>query len=133
MRHFLAKLICLFAAITIMEAPTVVLQSYAWANMLSQRIPSQGISEAVSTTFDGAHPCELCLTAENIHRLQTKESKNIPTKELTLSGLKSPQLPQAVIELPTGPLSHFLCFSDSKTLPHLEFYAETPSPPPRAT
>jgi hypothetical protein len=40
---------------------TVGLQLLAWAGMLVARTSSSGWSHAADTTFDGKHPCQLCL------------------------------------------------------------------------
>jgi len=37
-----------------------VLQSVAWTTMLAANLSADSLSEAVSKTFDGEHPCELC-------------------------------------------------------------------------
>lgn len=37
-----------------------VLQTIAWANMLSQNLQSDSVATAISKTFDGAHPCKMC-------------------------------------------------------------------------
>jgi hypothetical protein len=36
------------------------LQSVGWASMLVSRSQTAGWQEAVRTTFDGEHPCEVC-------------------------------------------------------------------------
>lgn len=38
-----------------------VLQSVAWASMLVERARTQTLAEALDTTFDGQHPCEICV------------------------------------------------------------------------
>ena len=38
-----------------------VLQSLAWANMLADGLRTLPLREAVQRTFDGAHPCEMCM------------------------------------------------------------------------
>jgi len=35
-------------------------QTYAWGNMLRERVGTQGIAEAVESTFSGKAPCGLC-------------------------------------------------------------------------
>jgi hypothetical protein len=36
------------------------LQTIAWTTMLANNLCSQSVTEAVSNTFDGEHPCPLC-------------------------------------------------------------------------
>jgi len=44
---------------------TVVIQSAAWAGMLvSYSLEKGSVAQAVSETFDGAHPCPLCKLAK---------------------------------------------------------------------
>jgi hypothetical protein len=38
-----------------------VLQCVAWTTMLVERVQTQTFATALRTTFDGQHPCELCL------------------------------------------------------------------------
>jgi hypothetical protein len=37
-----------------------LLQSFAWTTMLADNLSRGSVSEAVSRTFDGKHPCALC-------------------------------------------------------------------------
>lgn len=39
----------------------LLMQGSAWANMLAARARRGSIAEAVATTFDGRHPCRVCL------------------------------------------------------------------------
>lgn len=41
-----------------------LLQSVAWSAMLVQYSTRSSLSEAVAKTFDGAHPCSLCLAMQ---------------------------------------------------------------------
>jgi hypothetical protein len=36
------------------------LQTVAWTTMLADNLRQQSLTEAVSQTFDGQHPCRLC-------------------------------------------------------------------------
>jgi hypothetical protein len=38
----------------------MLLQSVAWTRMIVERSRAASFTEAVQTTFDGAHPCSLC-------------------------------------------------------------------------
>jgi hypothetical protein len=41
-----------------------LLQSVAWTAMLTRNLRSYSLIEAVEQTFDGKHPCSLCLAVE---------------------------------------------------------------------
>jgi hypothetical protein len=38
----------------------VVIQSFAWTNMLIENSKRASLCQAITQTFDGAHPCSLC-------------------------------------------------------------------------
>jgi len=59
--RFIGKLLCILAIIQLMGGTSVVMQSIAWTSMLKDRIPEQGIEQAINTTFSGEYPCEKCI------------------------------------------------------------------------
>jgi hypothetical protein len=131
MFHFLAKLFCLVAAVTILEVPTVLLQSYAWATMLTDRIPEQGLSEAVSTTFDGEHPCEHCLTVQELQQNKQESGGSIPVQQLQLGNLKLIGLSALGINLPVTPPATLLPHTDIHSGNKRSVYSSVPTPPPK--
>jgi len=83
--HKLGHLLCLIAIIGILDVHTYLYQGWAWATMLYDRIPDQGIEHAINTTFSGEAPCEKCLAIQRLK--QEKERKPTPLnsdKELKL-------------------------------------------------
>ena len=131
MREFLAKLTCLIAAITIMEVPTVILQSYAWTTMLSDRIPEQGLSQAFASTFDGGHPCEHCLTAEKIQTDRQESDESTPAQQFQLGNLKLTEYSNHDIVLPPPPTASLVLHSDDVASYVRSIYPSVPTPPPR--
>lgn len=63
-----------------------VLQTVAWTAMLIERLPTQSLTSAVVTTFDGQHPCQLCLAIRDGKSATSKESATSPSPSST--GLK---------------------------------------------
>jgi len=49
-----------------------ILQTIAWAEMLSAFSQRDGVAEAMVKTFDGAHPCALCC---KVKEMRAKERK----------------------------------------------------------
>lgn len=130
MRGLLSKLLCLVAAITLMDGHIVALQSYAWASMLHERIPEQGVTEAITTTFDGEHPCEHCLTAQKLNSTENDPEKDT-TPQFRLSGLKTIGLAHQRIAAPEAPSSTFLPHHIS-TVIHINDRTDlVPTPPPQ--
>ena len=60
MKSFLHKIIILSCALYLSGAHWIVLQGTAWTGMLVSRAISTSVSEALSSTFDGQHPCAMC-------------------------------------------------------------------------
>ena len=60
MKSFLHKLIILSCALYLSGAHWLVLQGTAWTGMLITRSLSGSVAEAISSTFDGQHPCPVC-------------------------------------------------------------------------
>ena len=131
MRQFLAKLICLVAAVTILEVPTVLLQSYAWATMLNDRIPEQGLSVALSTTFDGEHPCEHCLAAQDLRRDTQESDEPTGPQQFQLGNLKFIEPSTLGVSTPRAPVATFFPYRDDAVAPSQSIYLSVPTPPPR--
>ncbi len=99
-----------------------VLQSVAWTTMLANNLRTQSLTEAVTRTFDGKHPCCLCKAIAAAQK----------------SGKKTefaPQIPK--IEFPPSPENLVLAApSRFQLLPLTNNSAESltvrpPTPPPR--
>lgn len=131
MRAILARLLCLLAAISLMEGHVVALQTYAWVTMLNDRIPTQGVSDALSTTFDGQHPCEHCLTVQDLQQESQQEDASLPSFEF--GGVKLLKSSCQRISPPSRSQSALLPFLAIHELPSSSYFTSVPSPPPRAS
>lgn len=49
-----------FMLLAITGGPWPILQAVAWTTMLANNLRAQPFSEAMTRTFDGQHPCNLC-------------------------------------------------------------------------
>ena len=76
-----------------------VLQSVAWTSMVVERSQHETLVSAVKATFDGKHPCEICLlvkagkSAE--HRSTTSfavQKLEAPVQESELAWIRRPDL-----------------------------------------
>ena len=65
------------------------LQVVAWVGMLAARAPEQGFVRAAESTFDGDHPCSLCLAVSAFHRMD-QAAPGDPDKTGSLPG-KAPK------------------------------------------
>ena len=102
-----------------------LLQGVAWTGMLIRYSRTVSFSQAVGFTFDGKHPCALCIAIEKGKTSEKKQSKDqVDSKS---------KLDSAVLSLVTVLVVHFpypaVPAPDSAAQPRLE---EPPKPPPRA-
>jgi len=81
---------------------TVVIQSAAWAGMLvSYSLKSGSVVQAVSETFDGEHPCELCKLAQQQADKEPADDKQAPKVDGKLKvHLIAEVIPAVVISAP---------------------------------
>lgn len=59
-----------------------VLQGVAWTGMLISYARDGSLIEAVTKTFDGEHPCQLCKAVENGQKQDQEKTANTPLKKL---------------------------------------------------
>ena len=98
------------------------LQTVAWTTMLADNLRTQSVSEAVSNTFDGEHPCPLCKAIAAAKKSEKKSEAVTPTLKMEF-----PPAPAQFILIAPEPI---LAFSFA------EFSADAipskpPLPPPR--
>ena len=101
----------------------VALQSVAWATMLVSNACRAPLSEAVTKTFDGAHPCDLCHAV-----LEGKKSEK---KSETLPKIVQVDLICVTRSLPSAPPALPYSYAASPLF-MLERFDSPPAPPPRA-
>jgi hypothetical protein len=56
----LAKLILVLALVSTIGLHWAFFQSLAWTSMLADNLRRDNLAQAVTHTFDGQHPCQLC-------------------------------------------------------------------------
>jgi hypothetical protein len=49
-----------FLLLAVVGGPWPVMQAVAWTTMLAGNLRTESLSQAVTRTFDGQHPCSLC-------------------------------------------------------------------------
>ena len=69
------------ALFTMLGAHWHVLQSVAWARMLVSYSRTDTLSSAIGKTFDGKHPCAMCLQIRSGRHHQEQEQKKLPLAE----------------------------------------------------
>jgi len=102
-------------------------QCYAWAMMLNDRIPEQGIEHALSTTFSGEHPCEKCLAV--VEQRAKEEQKPQQTVDV---GQKAPLVYSLFSKQELNPLfGARVPFASPECLPLFGIEVPVIGPPPK--
>ena len=61
-----------------------LLQSVAWLNMIVSYSKQDGFEKAISKTFDGKHPCNLCKMVSTGKKAEKKQTKELALKKVDL-------------------------------------------------
>ena len=62
----------------------VVIQSFAWTNMLIENSKRAPLCQAIAQTFDGAHPCSLCHVVNKGKSSEKKSDLQSPTPKIDM-------------------------------------------------
>lgn len=94
--------------------------------MFASRIGKMSMKQAITETFDGEHPCELCKVVKNVQKNDNESPISISLKKEMKVWCYENQT--ALLELPEMPSSYRIAFlpKEHKLLAHAP-----PSPPPR--
>jgi hypothetical protein len=119
----------LFALFAMLGGHWLALQSVAWARMLAEFSRTEPLGQAVAKTFDGEHPCNLCLSVREGRQQEQRDQREAPL----LKSEKSRELFCDVrrVVVPAAPDSG----QDAVTfVPRLlsDFVESPPTPPPRS-
>lgn len=117
------KLVLTFMCFQLVGGHLACLQMIAWSRMLATYSQEFPLQQAMKQTFDGKHPCEMCLKIQ-----KTKESeKNQDSIQTDLKRDYFCQSQNVYLSIPTNPFA-WLKFEDPRmdSIP-----SGPPSPPPK--
>ena len=86
MKSVLHKLLIICCVLYLSGAHWMVLQVTAWTGMLVARSQTAPVAEVVEKTFDGKHPCRLCLAIKNTQEVKFVELEGVALPELLAAG-----------------------------------------------
>jgi len=117
------KVLVIAALVLTTGAHWAALQTVAWTTMLANNLCTQSVSEAVSNTFDGAHPCPLCKAIAAAKKSQKKSDAVAP-----LLKMEFPPAPEKFAFISPEPISAFSLVNISAD----SSSSKPPVPPPRS-
>ena len=81
MRQKLTKVAVVFSLVLAIGGQWGILQSIAWIGMAVSYSQDSALTEAISKTFDGNHPCQLCKVVQEGKKSERKQaSLKVDTK-----------------------------------------------------
>jgi hypothetical protein len=89
-RRIAAITLALLLGVILAGGHLALLQGVAWASMLISRASTAPLAVAVSTTFDGKHPCAIC---QELDRHQHDAAPGAPAPDQTAKKMKTDCLP----------------------------------------
>lgn len=84
MRSRLGLLLCVIAGFQLLGGHWAVLQTAAWVGMVIEYSKSDGVEAGIAKTFDGKHPCQLCLSIAKNKQKEGKQTASISPAKLYL-------------------------------------------------
>ncbi len=120
---------CLLTALMLLGGHWTVLQSLAWMSMFARYAREGSLSIAFVKTFDGRHPCSLCLRIQEDREQEQREKDNSPWIRLD----ERPDLFCAELRPVSGPLPALRANPHVPVVPrwHPDFIDRPLKPPPR--
>jgi hypothetical protein len=122
MKSRFAAFLCLIAVFQLIGGHWAVLQATAWFGMLVKYSESDGVEVGISKTFDGKHPCDLCLSIAKKKQTENKEGAQLDAAKIYL--LASAErwtlhAPRCSWSLTTTPISLSGCSNSPQVPPPL--------------
>jgi len=78
----IGKIFLIIALVAMLGAHWALLQTVAWTTMLADNLCKQSVTEAVTETFDGNHPCPICKAIAAGKQSEKKTDFNLQTQKL---------------------------------------------------
>ena len=102
-----------------------VLQGVAWTGMFITNLNKGTVAEAVEKTFDGEHPCPLCLAVKEGQKKEKDDSKPLAAK--SMKKFEAVLVAETRLVAPPAEIRSF-----PRLVSSFEGWSERPSmPPPR--
>jgi hypothetical protein len=84
MKSRLGLVLCLIAGFQLLGGHWAILQTAAWVGMVIDYSKTVGVEAGITKTFDGKHPCSLCLSIAQSKEKEGKQTTNLNLGKLDL-------------------------------------------------
>jgi len=119
----------LFALFVMLGGHWLTLQSVAWARMLAEFSRTDSFAQAIGKTFDGNHPCKLCLSVREGRQQEEREQREAPLIKTEKSRELCCNLRRIAVPPAPAPATDVVSFAPQW---FSDFVDSPPTPPPRS-
>jgi hypothetical protein len=119
---------CLAAVLVMLGGHWLALQSFAWGRMIVDYSRQDSLGGAIAKTFDGKHPCPLCLKVRDGWHKDQQRERRIPWT--TTNTMPEVLWAWRCVTIPTAPTAARQEQPLVRVL-YSEFADSPPTPPPR--
>ena len=84
MKSRLAVFLCVIAVFELIGGHWAALQVTAWVGMLVKYSQAEGVQVGISKTFDGKHPCDLCVSIAKNTQTEKKQGSQLDAAKIYL-------------------------------------------------
>ena len=81
---FIGNILLALAILGATNGHWAVLQTVAWTRMLAEFSQTASIETAITKTFSGQHPCNMCVQIKQGKDAETADGKDLPLKSVSL-------------------------------------------------
>jgi len=121
--HSVGRIVTIIALCCAIGLQWIALQSVAWATMIIDYSKRAPLCQAITQTFDGAHPCSLCHVVSKAKNSEKKQDLQSP----------APKIDMICASLANGIVRPFVPFQyAARDSFSFEFGHSPPVPPPRS-
>ena len=119
-----ARYLCLLVIVVLSGLDQALVQTYAWITMIHDRAPEMGLSEAISNTFSGEYPCEICCALAEV---TPEEKEETPLEK---SGKQIPKLFAKFANVRLFPPAREAWPRSERVISLRSIHLKIPTPPP---
>jgi hypothetical protein len=84
----IGKIVLVLSLVAMLGAHWALLQTVAWTTMLADNICAHSVTEAVTETFDGKHPCPICMAIAAGKKSEKKTEFSFQSQKLEFPPVK---------------------------------------------
>lgn len=103
----IGKICLVLSLVAMLGAHWALLQTVAWTTMLADNLHDHSLSESMIRTFDGKHPCPICIAIAAGKKSENKADLSFQSQKLEFPPMKESFVVIAPSQFQLLPLENF--------------------------